>query len=603
MKLFVRTRAKECLSLRDLLICPLVLIAGSIPVLAQHTMAMHTAANSVSSDCTTGWSKPIQRFSRAEIGNLSHPTSTGNLAAQEYFNQGLMFYYGFDTVSAMQSFHMASVLDTTFAMSYWGVALAAGGDLNIPINDPCMALAISQARIASANLGTASKAEAFYIEAIRARYGLSSSPTPVDRDPAQLSVPYMLAMRKTYQALFLGPTRDPDAAALYAVSLMDLRPWLWWTTSGEPSAEITAALSVLRAGLGDPAFSHHIGLNHFYIHAMEEAPVSLAVTALPSAKMLMDLAPPRTPHLRHMPAHILLLSGQWSGVVQANTDAVAADQFWVDQCASKSYCNELLVGHYRSHDLLFLGVGLSNQGVWVKVRQAAEDTENNANKYIKSQPGLEHYLTTRAIMATHFAEWEYVRAIPRPSKSVDPRLANYCSVLAEPEQKPLALAMWYFAQTMADAATSAPVDEHLFAFNETAACATGGWGNNSASVILAVVHWRLLARIAESQHQPEESIEFARLAVQTEDLLNYDEPPGWYLSSRESLGAALFRSGYYAAAQTVFEADLRKHRNSSRSLYGRWQSLAKQGSPLAKQAQRDFSAQWLDPSPPNLDEM
>jgi hypothetical protein len=50
---------------------------------------------------------------------------TNKPRAQDYFNQGLTFFYGFDPESALPSFHQASVLDSKLAMAYWGVALAA----------------------------------------------------------------------------------------------------------------------------------------------------------------------------------------------------------------------------------------------------------------------------------------------------------------------------------------------------------------------------------------------------------------------------------------------------------------------------------------------
>ncbi|MGC1783659.1 MAG: tetratricopeptide repeat protein [Acidobacteriaceae bacterium] len=542
------------------------------------------------------------------IGTLSHPVSTRNKLAQQYFNQGLTFFYGFDAISAMQSFHEATEADSHLAMGYWGVALAAGGDLNIPIDDPCMKLAIAQTKLAIENAPSASPAERLYINAIRKRYGLDVSSEPEKRDPAQLSVPYMQDMETAWRQLFLDAKNpDPDVASLFAVSLMNLRPWLWWTTSGQQSDEIKRALDVLRRGLDEPQFKEHLGLNHFYIHAMEEAPVAAAVqAALSSADRLMRLAPERTPHLRHMPAHIYLLAGDWTDVVNANKRAVAADEWWKDQCSNGSgpHCNPLLVGHYRSHDLLFLGVGLSNQGVWKPVRIAAEATEANALPFLKNQPGLEHYLTTRVMMATHFGQWSYIRSIPPPQRPMpNPGAHDYCKRLA----RSLETAMWYFGQTMADAATGAPTTNGLYAFNMASGCASSGvgWGNNTANAILVVVHWRLLARIAQAEGKPDEAIEYARLSVETEDLLNYDEPPGWYISSREALGAALFRAGKFTEAQKVFEQDLALHRNNARSLFGRWQCLIRQRLPRPdiQKAERDFRAQWLNPALPSMEDM
>ena len=577
-------------------------------VRAQHTMVMHSHEG-IESDCKSRWADNIDLFPASLIGTLNHKVSTNVPQAQQYFNQGLTFYYGFDTVSAMRSFHMATQLDPGLAMGYWGVALAAGGDLNIPIDDPCMILAVAQTKLAVQYQSGSSAAEQQYIDAIGKRYGLDESAAPAHRDPAQLSVPYMLAMRDAYNKLFLqAKDPDPDVAALYVVSLMNLRPWLWWTTSGQKSNEIDLAIQVLENALRDPRFAHHLGLNHFYIHAMEEGPQEAAVKALPSANWLMAEAPERTPHLRHMPAHTFLRAGDWRGVVDANQRAVAADQWWAAQCNGAndaSVCNSLLVGHYMSHDMLFLSVGYSNQGRWDDTRTMAEMMEKNAGRFIVGQPGLEHYLTTRTMMAIRFGQWDYLASISPPQSPMpDPHSDSFCRDL----KFKLASAVWYAGQTMIDAQKGQPTNEHLYAYNMASDCAVGsnvGWGNNSAGAILAIVHWRVLSRIALRRGGTEQAVEFARLAVEMEDLLNYDEPPGWYVYSRPTLGAALMLNGQPKVALDAFTDNLKLHPNDSLSLFGAWQALKVLGLPVeAEKAHKEFLQQWLRPDQlPSLENM
>src|SRR5687768_14157872 len=45
------------------------------------------------------------------LGKVDFPISTGNPAAQRYFNQGLGFAYGFNHVAAIASFRQAQRLD------------------------------------------------------------------------------------------------------------------------------------------------------------------------------------------------------------------------------------------------------------------------------------------------------------------------------------------------------------------------------------------------------------------------------------------------------------------------------------------------------------
>jgi TolA-binding protein len=73
----------------------------------------------------------------------------------------------------------------------------------------------------------------------------------------------------------------------------------------------------------------------------------------------------------------------------------------------------------------------------------------------------------------------------------------------------------------------------------------------------------------------------------------YNEPPDWYYPVRESLGAALLRSGKPAAAEVVFREDLKQHPNNPRSLFGLWKSLeAQQKTAEAQTVHAAFDKAW-----------
>jgi len=565
-------------------------------------MHSHSGTGSASACLPGRFDGPIPLFPLDQAGDLNHKVSTSNPRAQQFFNQGLTFFYGFDSESALRSFHQAAVADPNLAMAYWGVALAAGGDLNIPGGDKCMLLAVEQSKMANRLLNRATPTEQLYINALAQRYGTSSSPGSDVRlrDPQQLSVNYTLAMKSVYEKI---GSQDPEAGALYAYSLMNLRPWLWWTTPGQPSAEIDEALRVVKAGLHD--FPLHIGLNHMLIHAMEEAPIAQAESARSAAEVLVEKAPFITPHLRHMPAHTFLLLGEWDQVVAANQRAVEADQPWAEACRKRSAlaCNQLLVGHYYSHDMLFLDVGYNNRGEWGEVEPLSERLEKNVRKFIRAQPGLEHYLTTKVAMRVHFGKWQELAKLPPPQSDMpNPKDPKFCAAL----KYKLATAMWYFGRGMAHASLGLPTDDDLFSFQQAQSCVQNaglGWGNNSASAILAVVRWRLLERIARMKGLQDASETFALLAVETEDLLDYDEPPGWYLSSRETYGSSLFLKQEFKKAELVFREDLKRRPNNSRSLFGLWQALAAQHLSEATGVKERFERNWRSKVLPNMQDM
>lgn len=284
-------------------------------------------------------------------------------------------------------------------------------------------------------------------------------------------------------------------------------------------------------------------------------------------------------------------------VIYANHCAVDADGPWVQACGDKisdPKCNQLLVGHYYSHDLLFLAVGYNNRGHWDPVRTLSDYLETNVRKFVDTQPGLEHYLTTKVIMRVHFGQWQGLTELSPPQTQMPSfDSPTYCADL----KYKLAAAMWYFGRVMGKASLKKPTDDDLRGFQLAQGCVQSaglGWGNNSASDILNVVHWRMLERIARMNGDLEASRMFALLAVETENLLNYDEPPGWYLSSRETYGASLYLAQDFVKAEEVFREDQKRRPNNSRSLFGLWQVLEALKSPEAAQAEARFKQQWQE---------
>ena len=101
----------------------------------------------------------------------------------------------------------------------------------------------------------ASPLERALIDAIGARY---ASPPPADRK--ELDRAYANAMRKAYE----DHGSQPDVAALFAESLMNLRPWDLWQRDGSPQPETPEILAVLEKILA--THPRHPQGNHLFIH-------------------------------------------------------------------------------------------------------------------------------------------------------------------------------------------------------------------------------------------------------------------------------------------------------------------------------------------------
>src|SRR5205814_4197426 len=122
---------------------------------------------------------------------------------------------------------------------------------------------------------------------------------------------------------------------------------------------------------------------------------------------------------------------------------------------------------------------------------------------------------------------------------------------------------------------------------------TTEYGNNDAAGVLAVARPYLDGRLALMAGNNAGAVAELRLAAAAEDALAYDEPPAWYLPSREALGAALLRSGDASGAEKAYREDLRRNPESGRALFGLRSALAAQGrSGEAAAVQKRFDRAW-----------
>ena len=79
------------------------------------------------------------------LGKLTFPVTTASPMAQRYFNQGLVFAYGFNHWEAQRAFQAAQKLDPECAMCFWGEALVLGPNINWPMEAAAIAPAFKAA--------------------------------------------------------------------------------------------------------------------------------------------------------------------------------------------------------------------------------------------------------------------------------------------------------------------------------------------------------------------------------------------------------------------------------------------------------------------------
>ncbi|MDJ0667391.1 MAG: hypothetical protein QNJ61_08935, partial [Desulfobacterales bacterium] len=277
------------------------------------------------------------------LGEHRFPVTTQSARAQLFINQGLMLAYGFNHAEAHRSFAEAARLDPDCAMAYWGMALVLGPNINMtmnPENEPQTHALVKEALALKPKV---SEKERAYIDALATRYD-----GVVKNDRRALDLAYMEAMR----ALSIRYPDDLDAATLYAESVMDLRPWDYWTRDHRPYPETIEVMRVLEDVLANNP--NHPGAIHLYIHTVELARPELAEAA---AERLWTLAP-GAGHLVHMPSHIFRRIGRYADASRSNQDAIAADEDYITQCRAQG----VYPLAYYPHNIHFLWDSATMEG-------------------------------------------------------------------------------------------------------------------------------------------------------------------------------------------------------------------------------------------------
>ncbi len=503
------------------------------------------------------------------LGSYKRKVTTDSAKAQRYFNQGLAFYHGFNHGEAIRSFQAAAVADPKCAMAHWGIALACGPNINFPLVPPPAAeLAWKELALAQENAEHASPVERDLIEALSHRY---ANPQPEDRAP--LDQAYADAMRKVWQ----NYPNDQDVGVLFAEAMMDLRPWDQWTPAGEANPGTDEVLATLQAVL--KLNPKHPFANHLYIHAVEAS--SHPERASAAADRLRNLQP-GIAHMVHMPSHIDIRCGRWQQAVTANLKAVAADQRYRKIVGPPQGFINVYVAH-NQHMLAYAAMMTGQRDLAMKHIRAA----------VAGLPA--DFLKENALLAEGFV------AMPM---EVMVRFGMWDEILAEPDNYADYMtgtrAFHHAARAIAYAAKGDPENarEEQAIFIEKAKLVSPEetFGNNTETDLLALAGRMTEGEILIRENKLDEGIAELREAIKLEDALKYDEPPGWLIPVRHSLGAVLLRHARYAEAEQVYRDDLARLPDNGWSLYGLAESLRAQDKDPkeAKTTETKFKKVWAN---------
>jgi tetratricopeptide (TPR) repeat protein len=501
------------------------------------------------------------------LGSYSRKVTTNSAEAQRYFDQGLGFLHGFNHRAAIRAFQQAAELDPECAMAHWGVALACGPHINsMAVPRAEAELAWKELELAQKNAGKASPVEQALIDALAKRY---ADPQPEDR--SELDRAYANAMREVWKKY----PNDPEVGALFAESMMNLRPWDQWTPDGKPQPGTEEIIATLDAVL--KLNPNHPLANHLYIHAVEASPNP--ERAMAAADRLRDLQPGLA-HNVHMPSHIDIRTGQWLKAVDTNAKAVEADKRHRKVFGPPKGFLNVYIAHNR-HMLAYAAMMTGQRDLAMKHIRALV-AEIPADFLEESALIAEGNVATPLEVMVRFGMWD--------------------EILAEPEK--YTDKMWFTrafhhaARAIAYAAkgdtANARKAQSVFLERAKLVPKEDFVSNNSCESLLDIVKPMVEGEILVAEGKIDEGIEQLRAAIQKEDALKYDEPPGWMIPVRHSLGAVLMKQQRFAEAEQVYRDDLARWPENGWSLLGLIESLRKQkkNADEIAQTQTKFKKVW-----------
>jgi tetratricopeptide (TPR) repeat protein len=480
------------------------------------------------------------------LGSYSRKVTTKDPMAQTYFNQGLILAYAFNHAEAVRSFREVARIDPDCAMAFWGEAYALGPNINAPMDEGAVTPAWAAIQNAIEKKAGATEIERALIDAMAKRY----APDP-KADRAPLDRAYADAMRDLARRY----PDDADVLAIAAESLMDTRPWYYWTNDGNPRPDTLDVLTFVERAIAISP-SHPLAL-HLQIHALEAS--QEAERAVASAERLGSVVP-GAGHLVHMPSHLFFRVGRYRDAIDANLKAVQVDEDYISQCRAEG----IYPAAYYPHNIHFLWIAYAFEGQSGEALKAARTAASKPHGEMAH--ALQQFVVAPYHTLVRFARWDEILAEPRPADDLK-----------------FVGAAWRYARGMALVAQGRPdeADVELEALRATIADPEFPADLvlvNAPPSRLAEIAVRVLSgQIADARGDRERAIAEFSAAARLEDSLIYNEPPDWPFPTRHYLGAALLAAGRLVEAEAVYFEDLHRHPGNAWGLLGLTQALKGQG--------------------------
>ena len=520
-------------------------------------------------------------WARQTLGRVEFPVTTSSEEARAHFLRGVAALHSFWFEEALAEFRAATAADPSFALGYWGEAMAHNHPLWAEQETEAARRALEKIKDAS---GLTPREQAF-VAAVRVLYGEGDKPA---RDAA-----YARAMEKVARDF----PDDLEAAAFYALSLLGtVRP-------GERgyARQARAGAVALDVYQKNP---NHPGAAHYIIHAFDDP--EHAVLALPAARRYAEIAP-EAHHARHMPSHIFIQLGMWAEAAASNESSWAASEAWVGRKNLSPDLRDYHSLHWLTYVYLQQGRYAKAEEQLALIRRAMAEPGADPERTFSFYPWM------AAAYVVETEAWDAVDKIfdaPTPKAATGaagPEAGAHAAhgagaqtattpTPARPAQAPSPAgryparprffrALELATRALASAARGRAAEvEKTLAELRTIRGEFEARGGTSAyrARTMEIRELEAAALLRSSQGRHDEAAELMKRAVALEEELSPPSgPPDLIKPSHELYGEILLRAGRHAEAAAQFATALARQPNRARSLVGAARAAARAGDRAA----------------------
>ena len=519
------------------------------------------------------------------VGEVNFATSGGR-EAQIHFVRGVAALHSFWYEEALEEFRRATKIDPSFAMGYWGEAMAHNHPIwGDPQNTEAAKKALAQIKEGQKLIPR----ERAYIDAVKALYGQG--------DKANRDRLYAEAMQRLHRQY----PDDLEGTAFYALALLGS------AAAGPPGQRRRMEAAALASEVIGKK-PNHPGATHYLIHAFDDP--DHAILALPAARKYAKVAPDAY-HALHMPSHIFLQLGMWPEAAASNEAAWAASKKSVAQRRLPRSMHDYHSLHWLIYVYLQQGRYREAEELLGRMRKSLDDLGDDPFRRLFI---LFLYSTMAGIFVVETERWDIASTLAEPLQA---RLAAQASQPGDgakhgsgshgqpaiPDHKMvpgLLRAPLVFAQGLAAATKGNESRESIADLEKISkAPAIPVEALSEMPKVANIQQLEIAAAYHASKSRFEEAIRDAKKAAEMEQSLAAPMgPPVLLKPANELYGEILLRAGRAEEAAQQFAIALTRHPNRGRSLLGAARTAAKRGDATAAgAAYSKFLNQWKNADP------